>query len=127
MSKFLKIVNEYSQEIHEDDNPHAIFYIKLLDNKGRDIGYEPIELRGTTYADDLFRKLKHLIESGEGIHADGEEDNEVYAGAEVLGDMGDTAAKSKLDQLRRVAKTKKSAVLAGLNNLISKLTSYQNV
>lgn len=105
MSKFLKIIRENSASL---DNPNAVFYLKLVDDRGQEIGYEPIELRGTTYASDFFLKIKDMVGRGSSI---GEEDNEYLAGAETLSDMGDKEAADVVKQVRGIAKAKRPIIL----------------
>ena len=114
MSKFLRIVGENLNSI---ENPHGIFFLKLVNDKGEDIGYEPIELRGTTYATDLFLKIKDILEKGQDIEVAPEEDNEIYAGAEALSDMGDRVTGEKLKKLKTTAKSKKPIIDTAIDRL----------
>lgn len=121
MSKFLKIVGENLASI---DNPQSIFYLKLVDDKGNDMGYEPIQLRGTTYAEDIFFKIKKAIDEGSDIESAPEEDNEILSGAQTLSDMGDKSTAARLQRLKNIAKTKKpviDAAIASVSDSLSKL------
>ena len=119
MSKFLKIVGENLASI---DNPQSIFYLKLVDDKGNDIGYEPIQLRGTTYAEDIFLKIKNAISEGSDINSAPEEDNEIYAGAQALSDMGDKDTTARLKKLKDTAKAKKPVINAAITRLSDSLS-----
>lgn len=118
MSKFLSIVGENLSNI---DNPQAIFYLKLVDDKGNDIGYEPIQLRGTSYADDLFTKIKGLVGGESDINSETEEDDEIYMGAKVLGDIGDKPIADKLKRITDLAKIKRGKIDSGLNTYLNTL------
>jgi hypothetical protein len=122
MSKFLKIVGENLASI---DNPQAIFYLKLVDDKGNDIGYEPIQLRGTTYAEDVFLKIKNAISEGSDINSTPEEDNEIYAGAEALSDMGDRDTTARLKRLKDTARIKRPIINATITKLADSLSKVQ--
>jgi hypothetical protein len=119
MSKFLKIIRENSASL---DNPNAVFYLKLVDDKGQEIGYEPIELRGTTYASDFFLKIKDMVGRGGNI---GEEDNEYLAGAETLSDMGDKEATAVVKRVRGIVKAKKPIILPVVNKIGDALSKLQ--
>ena len=116
MSKFLKIVGENLASI---DNPQSIFYLKLADDKGNDIGYEPIQLRGTTYADEIFAKIKNIIDSGGDIP---EEDSEIEA-AQVLRKT-DKRVDDEYKKLETVAAQKKPKIIAGLQRDIRAISTY---
>jgi len=109
MSKFLKIVGENLSTI---DNPQAIFYLKLVDDSGNDIGYEPIQLRGTTYADHIYQKIQNSISKGQDIGADSEEDNEIEA-AQVLRKT-DKRVDDEYKRYETVAKQKAPKIIAAL-------------
>jgi hypothetical protein len=109
MSKFLKIVGENMSNIN---NPQAIFYLKLVDDSGNDIGYEPIQLRGTTYADYIYQTIKNKIGKGEDIGADSEEDNEIEA-AQVLRKT-DKRVDDEYKKYETVAKQKAPKIIAAL-------------
>jgi len=112
MSKFLKIVRENSASL---DNPNAVFYLKLVDDKGQEIGYEPIQLRGTSYAHDVFDKIKNTINKGSDVGSDSEEDDEIYFNAQMLTDMGDKQIADKFKRAQLKAKQSRAATAAGLD------------
>jgi len=122
MSKFLKIVGENLANI---DNPQAIFYLKLVDDKGNDIGYEPIQLRGTTYADEVFAKIQNAISKGSDLSSTPEEDNEIYAGAEALSDMGDKDTAARLKRLKDIARIKRPIINPAITKLADSLSKLQ--
>lgn len=93
MSKFLKIIRENSASL---DNPNAVFYLKLVDNNGQEVGYDPIELRGTTYASDFFLKIQDMVGRGGDFR---EEDNEVELAKLASGiDKGVATAYTKAEK-----------------------------
>lgn len=116
MSKFLKIVGESLSGI---DNPQAIFYVKLVDDKGNDIGYEPIQLRGTSYADEIFTKIKNIIASGADIP---EEDSEIEA-AQVLRKT-DKRVDDEYKKFETIAKQKAPKIIAGLQRDRQAVSAY---
>jgi len=122
MSKFLELIGENLASI---DNPQAIFYLKLVDDKGNDTGYQPIQLRGTTYADDVFLKIKNAIDKGADINDAAEEDNEIYAGAEALSDMGVSDTAARLKRLKDVARAKKPVIDAAVTRLADNLSKVR--
>jgi hypothetical protein len=109
MSKFLQIVGEGLASV---DNPQAIFYIKLVDDKGNDVGYEPIQLRGTTYAEDVYFKIQNAIKKGQDINSTPEEDNEIEA-AQVLRKT-DKRVDDEYKKYEALAKQKTPKIIAAL-------------
>jgi hypothetical protein len=116
MSKFLRIVGENLSNI---DNPQAVFYIKLVDDRGNDIGYESIQLRGTSYADEVFTKIKNIIANGSDIP---EEDSEIEA-AQVLRKT-DKRVDDEYKKLETIAKQKTPKIIAGLQRDRQAISAY---
>jgi hypothetical protein len=115
MHKFLKIVGE---SLANMDNPQSIFYIKIVDAEGNDTGFEPIQLRGTSYTYDIFNKIQDVVKNGSDVDSATEEDNEVYAGAEALSNMGAKDTTAKLNKFKDTVRSKKSVI----DNTITRLT-----